>query len=178
MTMAEEGPGGALVTRFLTETAENGELDRQLNRLIARWPRLLDAGDLRQIVVARAWEVRNAFRGTTQSEFLSWIRSLAWSAALDLWRKQGRRARLFDRVAEFIPKVAPSAESRVETEDFVNWLLAGLTDRERKVLTLRYFRGMSVGEAAAVMATTEEAVSQLHYRAVAKLRERYEKLKG
>jgi RNA polymerase sigma factor (sigma-70 family) len=177
MTAAEDGPE-SLAARFLRETAENGELDRQLNRLIANWPRLMDAGDLRQIAVSRAWELRTSFRGTTQQEFLAWVRQLAWSAALDLWRSQGRRRRLSERLAEFVPSLAHSAEAKVETEDFVSWLFAGLTARERNVLVLRYFRGLSVPEAATVMKTTEKAVSQLHYRAIAKLRKRSGKLEG
>jgi RNA polymerase sigma factor (sigma-70 family) len=169
----DEGPG-ALVARFLSETAENGELDRQLRPLIARWPRLTDTGELRQLVVTRAWELRERFRGNTSSDFLAWTRGLAWRVALELWKSQGRRQRLYERLRHVLPKVGASAENQVQTHDLVRWLLAGLTDRERKLLNLKYFRGLSISEAAAAMEMTPEAFSQLHHRAMLKLRKKSE----
>ncbi|HEY1599481.1 MAG TPA: sigma-70 family RNA polymerase sigma factor [Pirellulales bacterium] len=158
--------------RLLEETRDSGELDRQLRRIVARWPQLLDAGDLRELALSRAWERRDQFRGTTAAEFLAWLRRLAWSIALDRWRAQKRRARLLQQFAGLTPHIRSRVEDRVETRDLIDWLLAGLTDRERKLLMLKYYANMSFAEIAQAFDTTPSAVSQLHYRAILKLRER------
>ena len=171
MTPAQETPS-SVVTRLLEETLLNGALDRQLELLAKRWQHLLDVGELRQLVLARAWERRDQFRGSSSAEFLGWLRRLAWTIAVDLWRDQARHTRLMERVANLLPKIGPSVEDRIELRDYVNWLMAGLTDRERKVLALRYYESMSVEEVADAMSTTCQAITQLHYRAIVKLRER------
>ena len=174
MTPAEETPS-SVVARLLDETLKNGELDRRLRSLTGRWPQLLDLGDLRELVLARAWERRDQFRGSSSSEFLAWLRRFAWSIAVDLWRDKERRARLIDRVGELLPMFGASVEDQIETQDLFSWLIAGLTERERKVLILKYYENMSLEAVAQVMNTTCPAISQLHYRAILKLRERMKK---
>jgi RNA polymerase sigma factor (sigma-70 family) len=171
MTNADDACG-VTWARLLEETRDSGELDRQLRRIVARWPQLHDAGDLRELALSRAWERRDQFRGTTAAEFLAWLRRLAWSIALDQWRAQKRRARLLQRFAGFTSQTRSRVEDRVETRDFIGWLLAGLTDRERKLLTLKYYGNMSFAEIAQALDTTPSAVSQLHFRAILKLREK------
>jgi RNA polymerase sigma factor (sigma-70 family) len=68
------------------------------------------------------------------------------------------------------------AAERVQTRDFVEWLLAGLTDRERDVMAWRYFEGLSMDVVADRLRTTRPAAYQLHYRALAKLRDRAKKV--
>ena len=48
--------------------------------------------------------------------------------------------------------------------------LAGLTDDQREVVELRFFAGLSVYEAAAVMGRQEGTIRGLQFRAIASLR--------
>ena len=171
MTRADD-PSGVKVARLLHETGDSGQLERELRRIVVRWPQLPDVGDLPDLALARAWERREQFRGNTAAEFLAWLRRLAWSIALDQWRDQKRRVRLLDRFARLLPSVNPSAEDRIETRDLVDWLLAGLTDRERTVLTQKYYGNRTFAEIAQALNTSPTAIAQLHYRALLKLREK------
>jgi RNA polymerase sigma factor (sigma-70 family) len=79
---------------------------------------------------------------------------------------------LLQRLLASLPSFLPSPEAAVETKDLVEWLLAGLNDRERKLLVLKYYRGLSMAEAALDLDMSEGAAHQLHHRALKKLREK------
>jgi RNA polymerase sigma factor (sigma-70 family) len=162
----------SLVEQFLGETLASGELDRQLGVQYARWRKLWDFQEFRAAVLGRAWERRQQFKGQTAPEFLAWLRRLAWSAAVEQWRQRRRQAGLLHRFAALLPRWARGASEELDTRDLVEWLLAGLTARERKLLVLKYYRQMTADQLADALATTRAGVHQLHYRALAKLRER------
>jgi RNA polymerase sigma factor (sigma-70 family) len=161
-----------VVEQLLHETLSNGELDRQLRGQHAQWRHLWDFGEFREEVLSRAWEAREQFRGKTAGEFLAWLRPLAWSAAVDHWRKVKREIGLLQRLALLIPRWPVSTTEAVDTRDLVEWLLAGLSDRERKLLVLMYYRHMPADALARELGMTTAAVHQLHYRAIGKLRRR------
>jgi RNA polymerase sigma-70 factor (ECF subfamily) len=163
------------VERLLAETLANGELDRQLTAQHHRWRHLWDYGDFREAVLQRAWEQRDHFRGETAAEFLAWLRRLAWSLSIDRWRERRRETGLLQRLARLLPRFSRPPEEAVDTRDLVDWLLAGLTERERKLLVLKYYQQLSGAELAAALDSTPEAVAQLHYRALLKLRQRLAK---
>jgi RNA polymerase sigma factor (sigma-70 family) len=165
----------SVVEQLLEATLASGELDRQLRGQHAQWRHRWDFGDFREAVLGRAWESREQFRGDTAAEFLAWLRRVGWSVAVDHWRQQQRQAGLLRRLAALLPRWTPSATAAVETRDLVQWLLAGLTERERKLLVLMYFQQMSGARLADALGTTPAAVHQLHYRAIAKLRSRLKK---
>ncbi|HEX3152657.1 MAG TPA: sigma-70 family RNA polymerase sigma factor [Gemmataceae bacterium] len=159
------------VERFLRDTLANGVLDRQLQSQFVRWRRVWDYGDFRDAVLGRVWERRAEFRGTTQAEFVAWLRVLGWTIGVDRWRDEQRRRSLFQRIARRF-KAPVSSSERVDTADLVEWLIAGLTDRERKLLLLKYFHFKTLDELALSLETSKAGVRQLHHRAIAKLRNR------
>ncbi len=161
-----------MVEQLLEETLANGELDRQLRGQHARWQHLWEFGEYRDAVLAHAWERRKQFHGQTAGEFLAWLRRLALSVAVERWRQRQREAGLLRRLAALLPRWTPSPTEAGETRDLVEWLLAGLTDRERKLLVLKYYQHLSASQLARRLGTTTAAIHQLHYRALNKLRER------
>jgi RNA polymerase sigma factor (sigma-70 family) len=163
------------VQRLLEATLTSGELDRQLTVQHRRWQGILDFDDFREAVLARAWERRQQFRGNSPEEFLAWLRRLGWSIGIDHWRERRRERSLLQRFAELIPQSTGSPTGIVDTRELVEWLLAGLNDRERKVLTLKYYQQLSGEEIARTLGTSVAAVHQLHYRALGKLRDRLKK---
>jgi RNA polymerase sigma factor (sigma-70 family) len=171
MTAAENTPRD-LVRRLLEETLESGQLDRQLRCQHRRWRHLLDSGDFRDLVLSRVWQGADGFRGTTAEEFLAWVRRVGWSVAVDTWRQHKRETSLLARFTAFLPKFALPTSGEVETADLVSWLMADLSDRERKVLELRYFRGLTFKEIAEKLGKPLGSIAQLHYRALQRLRDR------
>jgi RNA polymerase sigma factor (sigma-70 family) len=161
-----------VVARLFKESLDSGELDRQLRERHRRWRHVLDYGEFRDRVLDRAWDARETFRGESGAELAAWIRRVSWSAAVDLWREHKRQSALRARAARFLPRFVLPEAPQVETADLVEWLLAGLTERERKLLRLKYFDGLTAEQLAAALETTSAGVSQLHYRALEKLRAR------
>jgi RNA polymerase sigma factor (sigma-70 family) len=174
MNPADSG-SGTVVAEFLKEIARNKQLNRRLDSLAKRWPRLAESEELRQMILVRAWEHRDEFRGSTFREFWAWLSRLAWSIGVDLWRQQSRRNSLYRRLADLFRHTGSAGESRLETKEFVEWLIAGLNERERKALELKYFRGLRPRKAANRMGISIEAFNQLHHRAISKLRDRVAK---
>lgn len=160
------------VERFLQITLSTGDLDQQLRWQHSRWRHLWDFTEFRDAALARAWECRDQFSGDTPAEFLAWLRRIAWSVAVDHWRAERRQKGLLRRLADFIPRLLPSPVEMVETRELVGWLLAGLSERERQLLLLKYYQRLSAETIAQKLGCTTAAVNQLHYRALAKLRER------
>src|SRR5262249_51485930 len=142
----------------------------------SRWQHVLDFGEFREAVLAKGWERRSQFHGRTADELLAWLRTIGWSVAVDAWRQRKRHSGLLEKFQKLVSAafVAPPSE-RIETQDLVEWLLAGLSERERKVLRMRYYEDVSTEKIAEALECSPEAVSQLHYRAIAKLREKLKK---
>ncbi|MCI0683316.1 MAG: sigma-70 family RNA polymerase sigma factor [Gemmataceae bacterium] len=158
------------VRQLLQETIDSGVLDRQLRGQHGQWRQVLDFGEFRDRVLERVWERRLDFQGNTPQEFLAWVRRIGWSMAVDALREKQRQHKLVTGLASMLPKFHSLPEDRLETRDFVQWLLAGLSARERKVLILKYFHGQTNDQIGQALQTTREGAAQLHYRAIAKLR--------
>ena len=156
--------------QLLADTAASGQLSQALERWHQRWRHFWDFDDFSDQVLTRAWEMAAQFRGQTAEEFLAWLRRIAWRAGIDRWRHERRRDSVFRRLLAMLPSFAPSPEAVVDTRDLVQWLLAGLNDRERKVLVLKYYQGHSINDIAAALECSPAAVHQLHHRALTKLR--------
>lgn len=66
-------------------------------------------------------------------------------------------------------------ESYVEKEELKKALalaIHGLTDKEQKVISLYYFEELTLKEISAVLSVSESRISQLHTRALSKLKEK------
>jgi len=161
-----------LVERFIEEATRSGELDRQLRAQYRRFRHLWSFDEFQEAVLEKARERLDQFRGGSVGEFLAWLRCLSWSIAIDRTREKKREAGLLERLGNFFRSVVPPPSKEVEAKDLVAWLLGWLQERERKLILLRYFENKSTKQIAAALGCTESAVYQLHYRVLAKLRER------
>lgn len=173
--MTDENPPPTSVDRLLEDTLANGELERQLRVEHRRWDHLLDFDEFRNDTLSRAWEHRAQFRGTSAAEFFIWLRRIGRSVAVGVYRQRRQTAGLRARLASLLTRSFASSTVAIQTHDLVEWLLAGLTERERNVLIWKYFEGLSMDIIAARLQTTRQGAYQLHYRAIVKLRERTKK---
>jgi RNA polymerase sigma factor (sigma-70 family) len=172
--MTEDRP---TVERLLEDTLASGELEQQLRAEYRRWDHLLDFDEFSNDTLARAWEYREQFQGSSTGAFLVWLRRIGRTVAIGVHRQRQRTAGLLARFASLFswPFGGDSGEA-VQTRDLVEWLLAGLTERERSVMTWKYFEGLSIDAIAQRLQTTREGAYQLHYRALNKLRARTQKM--
>jgi len=74
-----------------------------------------------------------------------------------------------------LPDESPSAQELIENQEETRRVaeaLEGLPERERLLLSLYYYEGLTLKEIGRVLGVTESRVSQLHGRAIALLRAR------
>lgn len=109
-----------------------------------------EAEDVVQAAFLSAWKGRDGYRPTKGTP-RSWILGIVRNRAIDSLRSKSRRREDVSRTGEVEP-VAPDgvediAEAR-ETKRELKRMMAGLPQRQRQVLELGYFRGLSQAEIA------------------------------
>jgi RNA polymerase sigma-70 factor, ECF subfamily len=128
------------------------------------------AEDVTALAFERAYRKRASFRpgrGTPRA----WLFGIARNAALDELR---RRARSTAVGAEPVDDPAPFPEDEAELgarRVAVRSALESLQPRERELVALKFFAGLSNAELAAVLRTTETNAGTRVHRAIHKLRE-------
>ncbi len=148
----------------------------------------IDADDLLQEAFLRAHQAIDRFRGSTEDEFLAWLRGILSHVLADQVRRyhgtERRNPKLecaldfdFDRAAEkfvreFASQTSSPSQRAVRHERAL--LLAQAMDRlppaSREILTLRHFQALSFPEIARHMDRTLDAVKNLWIRALGQLR--------
>ena len=123
-----------------------------------------DAEDVLQDVYAKVLSGRAVFR--EQSSFKTWLFGVIRITAMEhrRWRFLRRREVLteVDRLTE--PADAPASVPLVdrETAEALARALTQLSDRQREVLHLVFYEGLSIAEASSVMGVTL-GTARLHY---------------
>jgi RNA polymerase sigma-70 factor, ECF subfamily len=118
----------------------------------------------------RAYRKRSSF-DPGRGEPRAWLFGIARNAALDELRRRGRQTEL---TAEPVDPSAPHAEDGAEASErrlALGAALAGLASRERELIALKFFAGLSNAEIAKVLGITESNAGTKLHRAVSKLRE-------
>jgi RNA polymerase sigma-70 factor, ECF subfamily len=154
------------------------QLDR---RLAAR----IDPSDVVQDTLLEAAQKLAAYLQQRPVAFYPWLRRIAWERLLKVQeqhmtarkRSAAREERqapalsdasvlaLADRLVA--PGTSPSNRVvREELHDRVRTALAGLPEKDREVLVLRYVEQLSFSEIAEVLSTSEGAVKMRHRRAL------------
>lgn len=158
--------------------------DRELpDRLRGR----VDASDIVQQTLLKAWQAESQFVGETDQQRLAWLRTIVKNtirdhqrrllgtdkrgagrerAATDLFGNEG--AGLSQRAIEPAATVGGelmAAEQRVELDR----VLASLPTDQRKVIELRHFEELSFAEIAKQLSRSEPAVRMLWVRALRSL---------
>lgn len=162
----------SLVERFIIETNADSRLSRVLRSQWRHYPELGSFEEFRQAVIERVWDRLEQFEGASTDNFLAWVGRIAKSIAIDRYRQTKREAKSREYLAWLLPSFIPPDSKQVDTKDLVNWLLSGLTDRERKAITLKYFEYKTPAEIGLDLECTANAASQLCFRAIQKLRQR------
>jgi RNA polymerase sigma-70 factor (ECF subfamily) len=148
----------------------------------------VDASDVVQQAILHAHESRAQFRGTTEGEWLAWLRAIlanALAAAARRFETQARdprRERSLEgeldesssRLETFLvaDQTSPS-ERAVRGEELLRLAhaIARLPEDQRRVVELHYLRGLSVANVAEEIGRTRSAAVGLLFRGLKRLRE-------
>lgn len=128
------------------------------------------AEDVTATAFERAYRRRSHF-DPRRGEPRAWLFGIARNAALDELRRRGRHAELSAEPADLA--AAPAHESAEESERrlAVSTALAALEPRERELIALKFFAGLTNAEIAAVVGIGESNAGTRLHRAMTKLRE-------
>ena len=153
-----------------------------------RLSRKVDAEDLLQEIGLEVHRKISMFRGSTEREFLTWIRRLIGSILANQVRHflgtKCRDLRLerslvddLDRSSRTLaaslvaPESTPSQQAvRREQAVILSDALQGLPEDYREVIILRHLEGLSFPDVALRMGRTEDSVKNVWLRALARLR--------
>jgi RNA polymerase sigma-70 factor (ECF subfamily) len=127
------------------------------------------AEDVTAQAFERAYRKRRQF-DRARGEERAWLFGIARNAALDELRRRKRQAALAEDHAD--PDApAPDDEADVALRrTAVREALATLPPREREVVALKFFAGLSNGELAQVLGVSETNAGTLLHRTITKLR--------
>jgi RNA polymerase sigma-70 factor (ECF subfamily) len=149
----------------------------------------LDASDLVQETFLEAHRNFAQFRGTSEPQFVSWLRQILAARVANLLRHylgtQGRDVRLEQGLAanldnssrmlgeDLVAALSSPSQQAVRREQAV--LLANALERlpedYREVIVLRHLEGLSFPEVARRMGRTLDSVQKLWLRGLARLRQ-------
>jgi RNA polymerase sigma-70 factor (ECF subfamily) len=151
----------------------------------------VDPSDVVQEVLVEAHRTLDGYLQDRPLPFYPWLRRLAWERLAKLYRRHARTHRrsllregaegpgLPDESAMALAErlvaggTSPSRHLlREEMRDRVRAALAGLGERDREVLALRFLEGLSTAETAVVLGLGEGAVKSRVMRALARFRDR------
>jgi len=136
------------------------------------------ADEATQRTFVRAWKAIDGFRG--EATVKTWITRIAFNVARSMWRREPP-AESLDLAPEPVD-AEPDGELRAMTEDArkrVRWAVSRLAPRQREVVTLKAFGGLTYDETAHAMGLTVGAVKAHFHQAVSNLRRRLnERAKG
>jgi RNA polymerase sigma-70 factor (ECF subfamily) len=118
----------------------------------------------------RAYRKRSRF-DRRRGEPRAWLFGIARNAALDELRRRGRQAELAAEPADLAGAAVEESAAASERRLALAAGLATLEPRERELIALKFFAGLSNAEIAAVVGIGESNAGTKLHRAVTKLRE-------
>jgi RNA polymerase sigma-70 factor (sigma-E family) len=147
--------------------AERG--DQLIRAAIALAGNRADGEDLLQAALERLLRSRHR----VESDLEGYLRRILYNLAADGWRRREvsiRRLRLIRRPDTESPDAADPMAA-VDLHDALARLLAQLPPRQRTVIVLRYWAGLSEAETAAALGCSQGAVKSAASRGMARLRD-------
>lgn len=147
------------------------ETSHKLVRLAARITGSVEEGeDVVQEAYVKAHRALVDGRFDGRSRIETWLYRIVANTAIDALRAGAKRPKSADTIPEPSWDGAGAAEARVALAE-LDSLLDGLPHDQRAAIVLKSVEGLSAGEIADVLNTTEGAVEQRLVRARATLRE-------
>ena len=134
------------------------------------------AEDLTSLTFEKAWSARHRYRRDLAA-FSTWIFTIARNVAVDHYRQQRPHLPL-EAAADLAGGEGPeSLAERRSDEAHLARLLAGLGDRERELLSLKYGAGLTNRAIARLTGLSESNVGTILHRTIGGLRADWEKEK-
>ena len=143
----------------------------------------VDAADLVQDTFLEAHQHLDQFRGTTEGEFLTWLRRILAARIVDLTRHYGTQSRdvrlelTMDQLSEDVSSGLPAKQdspsnhaSQREEGVLLAYALALLPPDYREVLILRHLEDLTFPEIGERMERSLDSVKKLWTRALERLR--------
>jgi RNA polymerase sigma-70 factor (ECF subfamily) len=149
------------------------QLPRVYNFFRYRFGHSMDAEDLTARTFEKAWQARHRYRRDVAG-FATWLLAIARNVAADHVR--ARRVSVpLEAAASVAAAIHTPEEAVLQASDAVHLahLLAGLPERERELLALKYGAGMTNRAIACVTGLSESNVGTILHRAVETLRRRW-----
>ncbi|NLI89189.1 MAG: FliA/WhiG family RNA polymerase sigma factor [Epulopiscium sp.] len=111
--------------------------------------------------------------GISPEEFhkISKDANIASLTSLEYHMEQGRNAEISDTNPNQLGSPEAHMEE-LETERMLAAAIGQLTDRERKIITLYYYEELTLKEISAIMGVSESRISQIHTKAISRLKEK------
>lgn len=130
-----------------------------------------EADDVVQDAFLKLWTRPDLFRREAQVKFTTWFYRVVSNLALDKLRTRKRWAG-DTALAGMIDqsKIADQSYEDKQMQDFIAHAVAALPERQRLALSLCFYEGVSVAEAAQIIGVGEKAVESLLMRAKSGLR--------
>lgn len=99
----------------------------------------------------------------------AWLHGIARHKLVDLWRRHGRSARLFESFDELPEALHPLAQDESGTQHDLGQLLQALPAAQRRAIVDTKIEGLSVAEAAHRLGQSESAVKVNVHRGLQRL---------
>ncbi|MGH9457203.1 MAG: RNA polymerase sigma factor [Thermoanaerobaculia bacterium] len=129
-----------------------------------------DALDLTQQVFLKAYRGLATFR--RDANLKNWLLRIAYNEGVSWVRQNGRALQTHDTLREDLPAAAAQEQQLLTRErgELLVRALAGLNERYRLAITLRYEQGLPIDEIAALMECSEGTTKSMLFRGVRQLR--------
>jgi RNA polymerase sigma-70 factor, ECF subfamily len=131
-----------------------------------------DAEDVVQESYVKAYRALTAGQFDARSSVKTWLHRIVTHASIDALRARARRPTTEDHFDDSLGwDAAAQTEARVALAELAHWL-DQLPPEQRAAIVLKSVEGLSSGEVAEMLGSTEGAVEQLLVRARSTLRQK------
>jgi len=154
------------------ETLYAEELPRIYNFFRYRVGNATVAEDLTSITFEKAWRARKQYRRDLAA-FSTWLFTIARNVAVDHFRQHRADLSLEDINHPLDGNTPEDSAIRRSEFERLSALMAGLPDRERDLLALRYGSELTTGAIGQLTGVSESNVRTILHRTIHKLRARW-----
>jgi len=144
--------------------------------ILSRVKNKQEAEDLTQTVFLKIWKALPSWN-TNHTSPLSFFFTVAHNSMIDHFRKNSSKEIISDEVvADHLESNDDSAYEDIKydnTQEILKQAILKLSDDQQEIINLFYTNDLSYKEIAEITNKKEDAVRQIHSRAIKKLRELY-----